>query len=519
MTKQISLTALGLVSAFSGVAQRQETRQTARPNIIHIMTDDHSFQTISAYGHPISKLAPTPNIDRIAQKGMLFTRAYVENSLSAPSRACMLTGLYSHQNGQRRLHGGIDTTKIFFTEMLQNAGYQTAIIGKWHLDCEPKGFDFYKVFRGQGDYYAPEFKTPDSGGRYVREEGYSADLITDHSIDFLEHADKSKPFCLLVHHKAPHRNWMPHVKYLDLYEDIDFPLPETFYDDYATRGSAAHTQKMSVIKDMTMASDLKVTDPGNPNPGILSRLTPEEKQIWKAFYDEKNSIIHNNELSETQLAEWKFQRYLKDYLRCIKSVDESVGRILDYLEQNGLMENTIIVYTSDQGFYMGEHGWFDKRFMYEESFRTPLIISYPQKIKQGSVCSEPVQNIDFAPTYLDMAGLQKTDEMVGLSWAPLFKNGRARNWRQYLYYHYYDYPAEHDVRKHDGVADKRYKLIHFYGQGAKGNEDVNYSELYDLKRDPHEINNVYGNPKYAKVSQRFENQLNKIRKEQKVDEF
>ena len=504
-------------------AQKKVQQQ---PNIIHIMTDDHSYQAISAYGHPLSAQAPTPNLDRLASEGMLFRQAFVENSLSTPSRACLMTGLYSHQNGQRRLDEGIDSTHIFVSELLQENGYQTGIVGKWHMRCEPKGFDFYHILWDQGEYYNPEFRSKETNGMYIKERGYVSNLITNHAIEFLEERDKNKPFCLFVHHKAPHRNWMPDIKYVDLYEDVEFPYPETFKDDYSTRGEAAHKQQMSIEKDLSLVYDLKVRElkdrPELKNDwsvrsieSLLNRVDSTDRKKWIEAYEPRNEKFITQNLQGDELLKWKYQRYIKDYMRCIKSVDDEVGRLLSYLEKEGLIDNTIIVYTSDQGFYMGEHGWFDKRFMYEESFRTPLIIRYPAKIKAKSVSDALVQNIDYAPTYLDMAGIEKPDFMVGTSLVPLFKNkGKApSDWRQYLYYHYYDYPAVHNVRRHDGVRDNRYKLIHFYGT------EISYDELYDLKDDPNELNNLYGNPKYAKVAERMQKQLDKIRKEQKVDEF
>ena len=437
-----------------------------------------------------------------------------------------MTGLYSHQNGQRRLDEGIDSTHIFVSELLQENGYQTGIVGKWHMRCEPKGFDFYHILWDQGEYYNPEFRSKETNGMYIKERGYVSNLITNHAIEFLEERDKNKPFCLFVHHKAPHRNWMPDIKYVDLYEDVEFPYPETFKDDYSTRGEAAHKQQMSIEKDLSLVYDLKVRElkdrPELKNDwsvrsieSLLNRMDSTDRKKWIEAYEPRNEKFITQNLQGDELLKWKYQRYIKDYMRCIKSVDDEVGRLLSYLEKEGLIDNTIIVYTSDQGFYMGEHGWFDKRFMYEESFRTPLIIRYPAKIKAKSVSDALVQNIDYAPTYLDMAGIEKPDFMVGTSLVPLFKNkGKApSDWRQYLYYHYYDYPAVHNVRRHDGVRDNRYKLIHFYGT------EISYDELYDLKDDPNELNNLYGNPKYAKVAERMQKQLDKIRKEQKVDEF
>lgn len=516
-----------LLSVF-GASQTAEAQKPL--NIIHIMTDDHSYQTISAYRHALGKLAPTPNLDRLAAEGMLFQRAYVENSLSTPSRACLMTGLYSHQNGQRQLGKGIDVSKTFFSEILQQHGYQTAVVGKWHMQCEPKGFDYYAVLWDQGEYYNPEFKTKQTNGKYVKEEGYATKLITDHAIEFLQNRDKSKPFCLLVHHKAPHRNWMPELKYMNLYEDVDFPLPETFYDDYSTRCDAVRTEQMRIDKNMTLIYDLKVDELKNNSAyqkewnikgwnASLNRMTPEQRNAWISSYKPRNEQFISQNLVGKELLKWKYERYIKDYVRCIKSIDDEVGRLIAYLEKEGLMDNTVIVYTSDQGFYMGEHGWFDKRFMYEESYRTPLIIRYPAKIKAGSVCKALVQNIDYAPTYLDLAGIKKPDYMVGTSLVPLFSGKTPKNWRQYLYYHYYDYPAIHMVRRHDGVSDYRYKLIHFYGAANNQDAAINCNELYDLKSDPNELHNLYGNPKYTKVSDRLQQQLDKFRVEQKVDEY
>ena len=346
------------------------------------MTDDHAFQAISAYGHPLSRQAPTPNMDRLAEEGIRFDRAYVENSLSTPSRACLMTGLYSHQNGQRTLGKGIDTTVTFVSELLRQGGYQTAMIGKWHMQCEPKGFDYFYVFRGQGEYYNPVLKSHLSNGQYLQEEGYATNLVTKHAIEFLEERDKDKPFCLYVHHKAPHRNWLPDIKYLDLYEDVTFPLPENFHDDYSGRGQAARDQLMSIDKDMTMIYDLKVGELDKEPTRAphtkqmlewgLSRMDSVTRAKWEAAYGPKNKAMLESGLEGEALLEWKFQRYVKDYLRCIRSVDDSVGEILEYLDSHGLADNTIVVYTSDQGFYMGEHGWFDKRFMYEDSPDHPL---------------------------------------------------------------------------------------------------------------------------------------------------
>lgn len=557
----LSFAALSCIAA-TAQAQQKAAAATQRPNIVYIMCDDHAFQCISAYGSPISKLAPTPNIDRIAQRGMRFDRAFVENSLSTPSRACLMTGLYSNQNGQRQLGEGIDTTRTFFTEQLQQAGYQTAVVGKWHMGCDPKGFDYYHIYNDQGQYYNPQYRGTDTDGKYIVEEGYSTDLTTDHALSFIEHRDTNKPFCLLLHHKAPHRNWLANTKYFGMYDNVTFPLPETFYDDYETRGSAVRTQKMSVTKDMRWEQDFKVPemlDTANADSwdsylslmNEVNRMNPEQRIAWGKYYFPRNRRLLEARLTGKELDEWKYQNYIRDYMSVIKSVDESVGRVLDYLDSHGLTDNTIIVYTSDQGFYMGEHGWFDKRFMYEESLRTPLLIAYPGHIQPGTVCNKLVQNIDYAPTFLDLAGISKPKELPGRSLTPLFKAGdKVKVWRSSIYYHYYDYPTYHMVRKHDGVRTDRYKLIYFYGEGGldavKENKyqrqpgtrehgcmtyltslgyfepkdsAVNYNELYDLQADPHELNNLYGKPGYEKITKQLQKQLNDYRKSIGVDEY
>lgn len=557
----LSFAALSCVAA-TAQAQQKAAAATQRPNIVYIMCDDHAFQCISAYGSPISKLAPTPNIDRIAERGMRFDRAFVENSLSTPSRACLMTGLYSNQNGQRQLGEGIDTTRTFFTEQLQQAGYQTAVVGKWHMGCDPKGFDYYHIYNDQGQYYNPQYRGTDTDGKYIVEEGYSTDLTTDHALSFIEHRDASKPFCLLLHHKAPHRNWLANTKYFGMYDNVTFPMPETFYDDYETRGSAVRTQKMSVTKDMRWEQDFKVPemlDTANADSwdsylslmNEVNRMNPEQRIAWGKYYFPRNRRLLEARLTGKELDEWKYQNYIRDYMSVIKSVDESVGRVLDYLDSHGLTDNTIIVYTSDQGFYMGEHGWFDKRFMYEESLRTPLLIAYPGHIQPGTVCNKLVQNIDYAPTFLDLAGISKPKELPGRSLTPIFKAGdKVKGWRNSIYYHYYDYPTYHMVRKHDGVRTDRYKLIHFYGAGGldavKENKyqrqpgtrehgcmtyltslgyfepkdsAVNYNELYDLQADPHELNNLYGKPGYEKITKQLQKQLTDYRKSIGVDEF
>lgn len=549
---KISLSILP-IAAFSSVVGKSYAQSSVnRPNIIYIMSDDHARQAISAYGSVVSSLAPTPNIDRIAHEGARFDNVFVENSLSTPSRACLMTGLYSHQNGQQQLGEGIDSTKTFFTELLQKEGYQTAVVGKWHMRCTPKGFDYYHVLNDQGTYYNPQFRGQDTNGQFVREEGYVTTLITQHAKEFLDHRDKQKPFMLMVHHKAPHRSWLPELDKLGFYDDVDFPLPETFYDDYATRGSAVLTQKMRIDRDMVLGQDLKADSIGFDFRQMITDwnlMSPEQKSAFAAYYAPRNDSFIKGHLHGDSLVRWKYQNYLRDYLNVIHSVDESVGELYKYLEENALLDNTVIIYTSDNGFYLGEHGWFDKRFMYEESLRIPLIIRYPGQVKAGSVNTSFVQNIDFAPTFLSIAGIKQPTYMTGLPLTKLFGGKTPKNWRTDIYYHYYDYPVVHLVRKQDGVRNSRYKLIHFYGKGGSkaasenkyqlvpgtnenqwfqsmlksgyytDDPDIDYNELYDLKNDPQELHNLYGKPGYEKITNQLKKRLDAYRKLLNVKEF
>ncbi len=499
-TKLVSLAGIcsaGLIpGAFGQTAPKQ------RPNIIYIMSDDHAYQAISAYGTGLNK---TPNIDRLAREGAIFTRACVTNSICAPSRAVMLTGKHSFINGK------IDNRVLFnwdqdnFPKILQKAGYQTAMIGKIHLDGLPQGFDFSMVLPGQGQYYNPDFLV---NGVKKRIEGYCTEITTEYALKWLsEMRDKTKPFCLLYHQKAPHRNWLPAKKYLNLYDDTTFVPPANYYDDYQGRGTAAHTQEMKVDGHARWGHDFKlITDPDGKATGFesdLNRMTPAQRADWMDAYEDENQAFLKAKLTGKALAEWKYNRYIKDYLRCIKSVDDGVGEVLDYLDKSGLAENTIVVYTSDQGFYLGEHGWFDKRFMYEESFRTPLLIRYPKEIKPGTKISKLVQNLDFAPTFLDYCGVKIPADMQGESFRKLVA-GKTGEWRDAVYYTYYEYPAEHMVKRHYGIATERYKLIHFY-------YDVDEWELYDLEKDPHEMKSVYNDPAYAIVQKMMHQRLTELR--------
>lgn len=531
--KTLAAMAVSGTAVAGGLTACREQARPERYNIIHIMTDDHAWQAISAYGHPLSRLAPTPNIDRIARAGILFRQGCVENSLSAPSRAALLTGLYSHKNGQQTLSKGFREDNVVFPQLLREAGYQTAVVGKWHLDVEPYGFDYYKILHNQGEYYNPEFMSPETHGEYVAEEGYATTLITDHALEWLDGRDPGRPFALLLHHKAPHRNWMPEEKYFDLYEETEFPFPETFDDDFATRGPAAASAEMGIERFMTLRYDLKVNGIAcEPNAAQESwsqhewhaaydRMTEAQRQAWDAAYASRNEEFLAANLSGEALRRWKYQCYIRDYMRCIKSVDDQVGRLLDYLEAHGLTENTLVVYTSDQGFYMGEHGWFDKRFAYSESMRTPIVAMCPGVIPAGTVSDALVQNIDFAPTYLDFAGVRTSVPFDGVSFRPVTDGSVPDDWRKDVYYHYYDYPAIHMVRKHDGVYDGRYKLVHFYGDGAEkdaGNR-ADYYEFYDLKNDPCEVHNLYGTDGCQPEIDRLMERLRCYRAENAVAEY
>ena len=423
------------------------------------MSDDHAYQAISAYGYGLNE---TPNIDRLAKEGAIFNRACVTNSICAPSRAVMLTGKHSFINGK------VDNVQAFnwdqdnFPKELQQAGYQTAMIGKIHLDGLPQGFDFSMVLPGQGQYYNPDFLI---NGEKKSIEGYCTEIITKTALDWLKNKrDKSKPFCLLYHQKAPHRHWMPAPKYLNLYDDVTFTPPANYFDDYEGRGRAAKEQEMKIDGEASWGHDFKLlVDPNGDSTtfiNALKRLTDKQRADWMAAYEDENQAFLKAKLSGKELSIWKFNRYIKDYLRCIQSVDDGVGELLDYLDQNGLTENTIVVYTSDQGFYLGEHGWFDKRFMYEESFRTPLLMRYPKEIKPGTKIDKLVQNLDFAPTFLDYAGIKIPEDMQGESFRRLV-SGETGEWRDAVYYTYYEYPSVHMVKRHYGLATERYKLMHF----------------------------------------------------------
>ena len=480
-----------------------EKNDLKRPNIVFIMSDDHAYQAISAYQDHLTR---TPNIDRLAHEGMLFNNACVTNSICAPSRATILTGKHCHIHGKIDNRFPFDTTQVTFPQIFREAGYQTAMFGKLHFGNSPRGVDEFKILPGQGHYYNPDFITNEGD---IRIEGYTTDIITDITLDWMKNRrDPDKPFLLFYLHKAPHREWLPAPRHYREFTKRTFPEPATLFDDYQGRGSAAREAEMNILEHQNWAGDSKL------QPGLVrelgiepasdwdlrameqkyKRFTPEQLASWNEVYDPINEAFKAAYpgMSREDQMRWKYQRYMQDYLGSIAAVDESVGTLLDYLDEEGLAENTIVVYTSDQGFYLGEHGWFDKRFIYDESFKTPLLVRWPGVVDAGSVNNEMVQNLDFAATFLDAAGIEIPPDMQGESLVPLLK-GETEKWdRDAVYYHYYEYPAVHMVKRHYGIVTRDYKLAHFY-------YDVDEWELYDRMKDPMEMNNEYNNPEYAQV--------------------
>lgn len=494
----LSIAFMSLLSCKPQEEKKQAITATTTPNILFIMSDDHAAQAISAYGHPVGQLAPTPNIDRLAANGALFKNCFCTNAICGPSRAVILTGKHSHINGFRMNGEQFDGSQPTFPKHLQKKGYKTAIIGKWHLHGEPTGFDHWDIINNQGNYYNPAFI---KGKDTAVVNGYATDIITDKALQWLQqNTGKEKPFFLMVHHKAPHRNWMPALRHINKYDSITFPLPDTYFTSHEGQ-QAAKEQQQTVYKDMYEGHDLKMSVAEGStelahNPWIndFDRMTPSQREAWDAAYLPKNDAMHRADLKGKALAEWKGQRYLRDYTATIASVDEGVGKILDYLENNDLIGNTLVVYTSDQGFYLGERGWFDKRFMYEESLRMPLLMQLPGVIPPGTAIETMVQNLDFAGTFLDFAAASDMAEgMQGKSFKALLeKKVNDDNFRNVIYYHYYDYPAFHMVKKHYGIRTDRYKLMHFY-------DDIDTWEFYDLKKDPKELQNLIDDEDYKNI--------------------
>lgn len=476
--------------------------EVARPNIVFILSDDHAWQSISAYGDS-RHLIQTPNIDRIAREGMRFDRCLVTNSICGPSRATILTGKYSHLNGfYNNSNCSFDGSQTTFPKLLHKAGYQTYLVGKWHLVSNPTGFDEWDILQGQGTYYNPIMIR---NGDVTHQKGYTTDLITDHAIDLLEHRDTNKPFLLMCQHKATHRAWEPALRDLGFDKNRQYAEPDTLFDDYANRGAAEHEQQMSIAKDLK-GFDLKTTPPNS--------FDAIQRKTWDEYFAPMIQQHRAAKLNGDALVRWKYQRYLEDYLACVKGLDDNIGRLLQYLDDKGLAKNTIVVYSSDQGFFLGEHGWFDKRWIFEESLRTPLVVRWPEHTAVGKVNSDIVSNLDFAETFLDAAQVSIPVEMQGRSLLPLLAGKIVPEWRKHFYYHYYEYPQPHHVRPHYGIVTDRYKLVHFYHGDSPG-----YWELFDRQTDPQEMQNVWGRPDYQEAQQKLSQELAILRRDLKVPDI
>jgi len=494
-------------------------RGAERPNIVFLFSDDHAVRAISAYGGPLAKVAPTPHIDRLAKEGAVFLNSFCANSICGPSRATILTGKHSHKNGFMRNTGrGLDQGQWTVSKALQKGGYATAVIGKWHLKTTPLGFDYWEIFPGQGSYYNPVFIQQD--GSRKRFEGYATDLTTDKAIDWLEKRDRSKPFLLMCQHKAPHRTFAPALRHLGAFDDVEIPEPETLFDDYKNRSVTLAKNEMEIDRHFDWAYDAKVRkdergDVKLPKPDRYgtpeyNRMTKEQKKAWDAHFAPRNkdflAKFKAGKFSHKELVRWKYRRYMRNYLGTVKAVDDSVGKVLDYLDKNDLAKNTIVIYSSDQGFYLGEHGWYDKRWMFEESFRMPFVVRWPGVIKPGSKPGHLIQNIDYAPTFLEIAGLDAPKEVQGRSLVPLMKGGAAAtaaDWRKSLYYAYYEF-GEHAVPRHFGVRTDRYKLMRF----PKTDE----WNLFDLEKDPQEMRSVHDDPGYQEIRKELTAEYARLRK-------
>lgn len=481
----------------------------ARPNILFIMADDHASHAMSCYG---SRINETPNIDRIADEGVRLDNCFCTNSICAPSRAVILTGKHTHINGVKTLGDRFDGRQQTMPKLLQEAGYQTAIVGKWHLgeggNSSPTGFDYWNVLPGQGDYHDPILLSAAGEQQYT---GYVTDIITDLCLDWLDQRDRTRPFMLMCHHKAPHRWWEPSDEHASLYEDEDIPAPDTLFDDYSHRSQAAKEAKMRIERDL-MYRDVKLVPPAGASITDTIEI-PDDLTGFSLQPADGEPVTFG---SRREAVEWLYQRYIKDYLRCVASIDDNVGRMLDYLETEGCAEDTLMVYTSDQGFFLGDHGWYDKRFMYEESLRMPLVMRYPQEIPAGTTSSLMALNLDFAQTFLDYGEAAAPDDMQGRSLRPLLRGESPTDWRTSMYYRYWMHLAHHYVGAHYGVRTERYKLIHYYGESLGTTDSIDEAkpaewELFDLQTDPAELHSVYGEPDYEAVAADLKDELQRLK--------
>jgi arylsulfatase A-like enzyme len=503
----IAISLLGSLSAAAG----------DKPNILFVFTDDHAPHAIGAYDGWLKSVNPTPNIDKIAAQGMVFENSFCTNSICGPSRAVIQTGKHSHKNGFMNNGNSFDWNQQTFPKLLQNAGYQTAIFGKSHLKGKPQGYDKWAVLPGQGLYYNPDLLTPDGK---IRVEGYCTDIVNDMAVEFLKNErDPNKPFMLMVQHKAPHRCWMPAPRHLHLYDDIEIPEPPTLFDDYADNAPPARHQELEIDRHMHLNFDLFVDltpefedEKAKTDKSAwvnLKRFSPEQLKVWRDAWAPKDKAFHEAKLEGKDLVRWKFQRYAKNYLRCVKGVDEGVGLLMNTLEELDLTDNTVVIYCSDQGFYIGDHGWYDKRWMYEESLKMPFVVKWPGVIKPGSRDQHLVQNLDYASTFLEMAGAPIPADLQGASLVPLMKGESPADWRKSIYYHYYEYPSVHMVPRQFGIRTERFKLMSFYQFGE--------FEFYDLETDPDELTNQYENPEYAATIKEVSAQLDALRKHYEDD--
>ena len=511
---------VNLLAAVSAMTAAVAAADTTRPNILFVFTDDHAPHAIGAYNGFLKSVNPTPNIDKLAEEGALFENSFCTNSICGPSRAVILTGKHSHLNGFMNNGNKFNWDQNTFAKEVQKVGYQTAIYGKSHIDGTPQGFDDWKVLPGQGLYYNPDMLTPEGK---IRIEGYCTDIVTDLAVEWLtKKRDESKPFVLMVQHKAPHRNWMPALRHLHLYDDVVIPEPATLFDKWEDNAPPARHQEMEIDRHMDLNFDLFVDlVPGfEQEPSLrrqdrsswqnMKRMTPGQLAVWREAYGPKDRAFHELNLKGDDLVRWKYQRYMKNYLRCIKGVDESLGTLQNTLKKLKLEDNTIVIYSSDQGFYLGDHGWYDKRWMYEESLKMPLIVKWPGVTQPESRPKLMVQNLDYAQTFLDVAGAPIPDDMQGMSLVPLLQGREPGNWRKSIYYHHYEYPSVHQVQRHYGIRTERYKLMHFYEFG-------NEWELYDLEKDPDELTNLYGQADQAELTADLKQQLEELRTHYKDD--